>query len=245
MSAISRSSSRSQRSSPGSPFWACFGRLVGRGLEVGVAEPAPPAAGDHRGLADRDEVGEQLAGLVVVDGRAGRDVEDRGRRRPCRGGARACRGRPASPGSGACDWKSRSVVWPASTRRWTEPPRPPSPPSGPPRGTCASWRKVAAPSPPSPARTQIFTRSRNIGAILARLPAIRVPIGALGQRSDEVRLQVAERVDAASRRPRSGHARPRSGGAGRSRCRTGRRGRPAGPGRRAGRARPRSPDMWL
>ena len=52
-----------------------LGRLVGGGLEVGVAEAAAPAARDERRLADRDEVREQLAGLVVVDGRAGRDVE--------------------------------------------------------------------------------------------------------------------------------------------------------------------------
>ena len=50
-------------------------RLVGRGLEVRVAEPAATAAGDHRALADRDEVRQQRAGLVVVDRRAGRDVE--------------------------------------------------------------------------------------------------------------------------------------------------------------------------
>ena len=53
-----------------------LGGLVGGGLEVGVAEAAPPAAGDHRGLADRHEVGDQGTGLVVVDGRAGRNVED-------------------------------------------------------------------------------------------------------------------------------------------------------------------------
>ena len=55
------------------------------------------------------------------------------------------------------NWKSRRVVCPGS-RGWIEPPRP-SPPSGPPRGTWASRRKVEAPAPPSPARTQIFTRS--------------------------------------------------------------------------------------
>ena len=92
--------------------------------------------------------------------RAGR--RGSGRRRPCRAGARASPRPPAVARKWCLYWKSRSVVWPGSTRRWIEPPRPPSPPSGPPRGTCASRRKVAAPSPPSPARTQIFTRSRNI-----------------------------------------------------------------------------------
>ncbi len=51
-------------------------RLVGRGLEVRVAEPAATAAGDHRALADRDQVRHERAGLVVVDRRAGRHVED-------------------------------------------------------------------------------------------------------------------------------------------------------------------------
>ena len=52
-----------------------LGCLVGRGLEVRVAEAAAPAAGDHRALADGDEVRQQLPGLVGVDRRAGRDVE--------------------------------------------------------------------------------------------------------------------------------------------------------------------------
>ena len=53
-----------------------LGRLVGGRLEVDVAEAAAPAAGDHRVLADRDEVGHQGAGLVVIDRGAGRHVED-------------------------------------------------------------------------------------------------------------------------------------------------------------------------
>ena len=53
-----------------------LGGLVGGTLEVGVAESAPPAPGDHRGLAERHEIGDQRAGLVVVHGRARRDVED-------------------------------------------------------------------------------------------------------------------------------------------------------------------------
>src|SRR5579859_551279 len=67
-----------------------------------------------------------------------------------------------------------------------DPPCPPSPPSGPPRGTCASRRNVAAPPPPSPARTQIFTRSRNIAPIVPR--GRRGAPGPCG-------LQVPERVD--------------------------------------------------
>ena len=92
MSAISRSSSRSSRSSPGSPFWACFGAWWVDGLEVGVAEAAPSATRDQRVLADRDEVGEELAGLVVEDRGPRRDVEDAGPRRPRRAASRARRG---------------------------------------------------------------------------------------------------------------------------------------------------------
>ena len=41
----------------------------------------------------------------------------------------------------------------------TSPPCPPSPPSGPPRGTCASRRKLTQPFPPAPPSTQIFALS--------------------------------------------------------------------------------------
>ena len=92
MSAMSRSSRRSQRSVAGLALLGVLGGLVGRRLEVGVAETAAAAARDHRLLADRDEVAEQLAGLVVVDGRAGRDVEDRSS--PALPWRRACVPRP-------------------------------------------------------------------------------------------------------------------------------------------------------
>jgi len=42
---------------------------------MGVAEAAPPAASDHRGLADGDEIRDQGARVVVEDGRPGRNVE--------------------------------------------------------------------------------------------------------------------------------------------------------------------------
>ena len=41
-----------------------------------VAQAAPAAAGDHGPLAARDQVGDQLAGRVVVDRGAGRDGQD-------------------------------------------------------------------------------------------------------------------------------------------------------------------------
>src|SRR5690606_26684768 len=49
--------------------------LVDGGLEVVVAEPAPPAAGDDHGFA-RADVGQQLARFPVVDRRARGDAGD-------------------------------------------------------------------------------------------------------------------------------------------------------------------------
>ncbi len=72
---MSRSSRRSQRSSPGLALLSVLGRLVGRRLEMRVAEAAAPAAPDDRGLAGHHEVGEEGVGVIVVDGRAGRHVE--------------------------------------------------------------------------------------------------------------------------------------------------------------------------
>src|SRR3990172_9895017 len=97
------------------------------------------------------------------------------------------------------------VVSPGSTRTWIDPPRPPSPPSGPPRGTCASRRKHTAPSPPSPARTHIFTWSRNMlpdsrterrrsGPGQSAFADVRPHSAARRQGSGES-LQVVERVD--------------------------------------------------
>src|ERR687891_540435 len=48
------------------------------------------------------------------------------------------------------------------TSRITSPPLPPSPPSGPPRGTWASRRNDAAPSPPRPPRTSITASSTKV-----------------------------------------------------------------------------------
>ena len=74
-------------------------RLVGRRLEVGVAEAAAAAARDQRRLADCDEVRQELPGLIGIDRSAGRDVEGE----IVAGGAvarvPAFRGRPTSPGS--------------------------------------------------------------------------------------------------------------------------------------------------
>src|SRR5690242_5578589 len=72
-----------------------------------------------------------------------------------------------------------------STIRLTLPPRPPSPPSGPPRGTCASRRKLDAPSPPRPPVTVRVTSSRNA---IHELPGQRVPEAATSTRRLVVRL---------------------------------------------------------
>src|SRR5688572_25835245 len=53
------------------------------------------------------------------------------------------------------------------------PPRPPSPPSGPPRGTNFSRRKLAAPSPPSPACTSITASSMNFMLSQTKKPCPR------------------------------------------------------------------------
>ena len=82
MSAMSRSSSRSQRSSPGLALLGVLGGLVGGRLEVGVAEPAPAAARDLGLLAGLDEIGHELAGPVVVHGRARRNGQDHVLARP-------------------------------------------------------------------------------------------------------------------------------------------------------------------
>ena len=76
MSAISRSSRRSQRSSPGSPFWACFGAWWVEVAKWVLPRPPRPPRATIAVWPTRDEVGDQLAGRVVEDGRPGRDVED-------------------------------------------------------------------------------------------------------------------------------------------------------------------------
>ena len=167
-SAIRRSSRRTQRSSPGSPFWACFGAWWVAVLKwVLPSPPRPPRA---------------TITCWPAATRSARSSSVASSRTAVPGGTPTTRSWPAAPWRRARSprppcvalkwwryWKSRRVVSPGSTARYTEPPRPPSPPSGPPRGTCASRRKVAAPSPPSPARALILTRSRNIAAIVPRL----------------------------------------------------------------------------
>ena len=73
MSAISRSSSRSHRSSAGSPFCAwCGVRWVAVAKWTLPRPPRPPRA-TITPLARRHEVGQQIAGVAVEDGRARRD----------------------------------------------------------------------------------------------------------------------------------------------------------------------------
>ncbi len=173
-SAMRRSSRRIVRRSPGSPFCACFGaRWVAVAKWTLPRPPRPPRATITRWpVATRSPISspDSSSWSAVPGGTAS------SRSAP----ARPCRREPSPrPPDVARNcrrcWKSRRVVRPGSTDRYTEPPRPPSPPSGPPRGTCASRRKVAAPSPPSPARTRTMTRSRNMRR-LSHAPRIGLPV---------------------------------------------------------------------
>src|SRR5438046_4896313 len=49
-------------------------RLVGRGLEVRIAEAAIAALCEHDGLSDVCEIGEQCLPIILIDLRAGRDL---------------------------------------------------------------------------------------------------------------------------------------------------------------------------
>ena len=159
-SAISLSSSSSQRSSPASPCSAKLGAR--RRLDRKLALPRPPWP--PRAACQRSpvcgQVGQQGA-VLGPDDRARRDVDDRVLAGPavlplaapvgarCRPGGAGGRGRPAArPRCGR-------------RRATPTPPSPPLPPSGPPRGTWASRRIETAPAPPSPPRTFSCASSTN------------------------------------------------------------------------------------
>ena len=59
---------------PGLALLGVLRRLVGGRLEVGVAEPAATAAGDHHLLSGGDQIGEELVRGVVEDRGAGRNA---------------------------------------------------------------------------------------------------------------------------------------------------------------------------
>ena len=75
MSAISRSSRRSQRSSPGSPFWACFGAWWVEVLKWVLPRPPRPPRAIIAVWPTATRSASELAGLVVEDRGAGRDVD--------------------------------------------------------------------------------------------------------------------------------------------------------------------------
>src|SRR3989442_6133252 len=52
-----------------------LGGLVGRGLEMGISETTPAAASDERRLARHQQVGDERARVVVVDGCTRRDLD--------------------------------------------------------------------------------------------------------------------------------------------------------------------------
>ena len=98
---MSRSSSRSQRSSPGSPFWACRGAWCVEVAKCLLPRPPRPPRATSGLLARGDEIGDELAASRRRDGRAGRHVEHQvvaGLAVPPRAARRA---RRAWPGSGA------------------------------------------------------------------------------------------------------------------------------------------------
>ena len=138
-SASSLSSRRSQRSSPTSPCSAKAGARRRLRQEAGVAPAAPAALGGQPAVAGVDEVGQQVAVLVVHHGALGHG-HDRGRRPRRR--ASSCPGRGCRSSARRCGWsrKASSEATLRSATSQTSPPVPPSPPSGPPLGTWASRR---------------------------------------------------------------------------------------------------------
>ena len=141
--------------------------LPGRRGVVLVAAPAGAAAREHRALARP----RTRSCTRPVRRRAPSCPAGRGRTasRRWRRGAASRRRRRRAPARNSVRrrnaWRSRSESSHSST---TSPPSPPSPPSGPPRGTCASRRKLAEPSPPRPASTWMRARSYSMVRLSAR-----------------------------------------------------------------------------
>ena len=151
-SAMIRSSSRTQRSSPGSPSSAMRGAWRVELLKWRCRDR--PCRPWRRCTRRRSRSGRPAA------------RRSRRRRRSCRAGhrcraschsCRACCGRRPVARFSALKWRlnlnGRRLVRFCLTRKRTSPPWPPSPPSGPPLGTNFSRRKDIAPFPPSPALT--------------------------------------------------------------------------------------------
>ena len=145
-SAMSFSSSFSQRSSPCSPCSANVGarRWLDRNLAL-PRPPRPPAAASQRSPW-LTQVGEQLAGVQVVhDGALGHVTSSDSPRRPCLSLPLPCT--PLS--ARRCGWsrKASSDETLRSATSQTSPPLPPSPPLGPPNrpglrdGTTRSRRR--------------------------------------------------------------------------------------------------------
>ena len=229
---------------------------------MGVAEAAAAAAGRDRDLPDGDEVGQQLAGLVVVDRRAGRDLE---------GQVVAGRAVPPGPLAAATGVRLEVVLVAEVAERGLagidqQPDRSAA-------AAVAAVRAAARHMGLVPERRgsvaavtgldedrdaveehQADCRIRSAGSPprspdrADRRPGTAVASSALLQADDATGRRGSE-IDAAGspacRRPRPGRARPRSGGAGRSRCRSSRPARPAAP-RPTDWPRPTViDDMWL
>ena len=191
-------------------------RLVGRGREMRVAEAAAPAAGDHRGLAGHDEVGEQAARLVVECRRARRDVE-----------VQVVAGRAVAPGPLAAAAGRRPevvLVAEVAERRLAgvdaEVDRPAT-------AAVAAVGAAARDVRLAPERRRSVTaragRHPDLDAVEEhRADSTDQPAAdaraETGGPASGVRLEVDQRVDAGAAVPDRARATPRSGGADPSRC---------------------------
>ena len=72
-------------------------RLVGRRLEMGVAEAAIAAAGEHDAVAGLGQIGDQRLVVLIEDLRPGRHLQHHVGAAWRRCGSGPCRGRPSSP----------------------------------------------------------------------------------------------------------------------------------------------------
>src|SRR5437763_1289482 len=150
-SAMSRSSTSSQRSSPGSPCSANDGAR--RRLVRKRALPRPPrpprAASQVSPSCTRSAMTVPSFSLTVVP--SGTETRVSEQLAPCR--PPPWPWTPFVARRQGWSLKPSSDATLRSATSHTSPPLPPSPPSGPPFGTCASRRNDTAPAPPSPPRT--------------------------------------------------------------------------------------------
>src|SRR4051812_18713952 len=149
---MSLSSSRSQRSSPGSPCSANDGAR--RRFERKRAlprPPRPPCAARYRSPSWTRSASTAPVSWSRTIVPSGTRTTRSSPPRPCLRLPWPCTPLVAR----RCGWsrKARREATLRSATSQTSPPLPPSPPSGPPLGTWASRRNATVPAPPSPALT--------------------------------------------------------------------------------------------